>query len=306
VLGAVVRDTQTNSTSMRPFMKKLVLALSVVAFCSLSFAQSPSLKKVNLQQEADAAVSQDTADQTVADSPFATTTCKFNFTTGTSNSYLSYCVTVNGNILQIQTPQGQTQSGVAGEGYGICNESPGQNYTDYATSDTGNWKAATLLSSSSSSVKIARSTSDGNWTLTQTITKIPSGSSAASIKVVMALKNNQTVSKVAYLVRYAAVSVDGGVGEYAALLHNSSFAWNYSQSFANPDGLQLQNVGTPPFGFWQAYVEFNAEPNACDFASGSIGQGSIASAIEIAFVMAYVGPVPAGGTKTVTLTYRGM
>jgi hypothetical protein len=49
-------------------------------------------------------------------------------------------------------------------------------------------------------VKIARTTVDGNWTLTQTITKVPS---PASIKVVMALKNNQAVSDVAYLVRFA-------------------------------------------------------------------------------------------------------
>jgi hypothetical protein len=90
--------------------------------------------------------------------------------------------------------------GPGGEGYGICNESPAQNYTDYATGDTGNWNAGTVLSSNSSSVKIVRSTGDGNWTLTQTITKVPATS---SIKVVMALKNNQAVAKVVYLVRYA-------------------------------------------------------------------------------------------------------
>jgi hypothetical protein len=133
-------------------MKKLVLALIVLAFCSVTFAQNPDREIVSSQKTtAAAAVSQDTADQTVADSPFATTTCQYNFTAGANNSYLSYCVTVNGNILQIQTPYGHPQSGADGEGYGICNESPGQNYTDYATSDTGNWKAATRLSSSSSS-----------------------------------------------------------------------------------------------------------------------------------------------------------
>jgi hypothetical protein len=134
-----------------------------------------------------------------------------------------------------------------------------------------------VLSSSSSSVKIARTTSDGNWTLTQTISKV---ASPASIKIVMALKNNHAVSKVAYLVRYSAVTVDGGGGGYAAQLHNSSFAWNDSPAFPNPDGLQLQNVGTPPFGFWQAYAEINAGPNACAFAS-------------------------AGGTRTATVAYRG-
>jgi hypothetical protein len=304
VLGAVVRDTQTNSTSMRPFMKKLVLALSVVAFCSLSFAQSPSLKKVNLQQEADAAVSQDTADQTVADSPFATTTCKFNFTTGTSNSYLSYCVTVNGNILNIVTPLNVPESGPGGEGYGICNETPGLNYTDYATGDTGNWKAATLLSSSSSSVKIARTTSDGHWTLTQTIAK----SSAPAITVVMALKNNQSVSKVAYLVRWASMA-PYGLGDFVVnSTLNGTFATSQDVSCSGClppyHGLHLQNVGPPPFGFWNAYVQFATYgPNACAFASDTTqGLSQYGGDLE----MAYVGPVPAGGTKTVTLTYRGM
>jgi hypothetical protein len=286
-------------------MKKLVLALTVLAFCSVSFAAGPGPKKVNPQQEAAAAGSQVTAEQTAPNSPFATTDCQYYFTAGSNNTYLNYCVTVNGNILYIVTPADQVLTLAGGEGYGICNESPAQNYTDYATSDTGNWNAPILLSQTASSVKIARTTSDGNWTLTQTITKIPSG---PSIKVVMAFKNNQTVVKTAYLVRY--VDVDGILYLVTSSFaqHNGAFTWNtadYSYS-ANTDGLQLQNVGTPPFGFWQAYAQETTQgPNACAFAYNAAPQG-----VEVPFlaslVMAYVGPVPAGGTKTVTLTCRGM
>src|SRR5260370_42143127 len=127
----------------------------------------------------------------------ATTTCSYTFTTGSGNIYIGYCVTANGNILEIQTPFGQSMLGANGEGYGICDQNVGPtNYTDYGVSDTGNWGNATVLSHSSSSIKIARTTADGRWTLTQTITKVPATS---SIKVVMALKNNQGVSDVAYL-----------------------------------------------------------------------------------------------------------
>jgi hypothetical protein len=286
-------------------MKKLVLALTVLAFCSVSFAQNPRLKKVNPQQEATATATQQTATQAAPNSPFATTNCQYNFNSGFINSYLEYCVTVNGNILNIVTPSGHPQSGADGEGYGICNETPGQNYTDYATSDTGNWNAPILLSQTFSSVKIARTTSDGHWTLTQAITQVPS---TASIKVVMALKNNQAVAKTAYLVRYADVSTDGFFNHASFAQHNGAFGWNngnYNYA-ATSDGLQLQNVGTPPFGFWQAYAQTVEDgPNACAFAYNAAGQGAEVPGLA-SLVMAYVGPVPAGGTKTVTLTYRGM
>ena len=124
----------------------------------------------------------------------ATTTCSYDFTAGSGNTYISYCVTVNGNILEIVTPFGQSMLGVNGEGYGICDQNivpGGISYADYGVSDNGNWQNAVVLSHNATLVKIARTTVDGNWTLTQTITKIPS---TTSIKVVMALKNNQAVS----------------------------------------------------------------------------------------------------------------
>jgi hypothetical protein len=232
----------------------------------------------------------------------ATTTCAYNFSTGSENTLLRYCVTVNGNIPQIETPSGiqlmTAQSAPDGEGYGICNESPAVNYTDYGVSDTGNWGRATLLSQTSSSIGIARTTSDGHWTLTQTITK----TSAPSIKLVMALKNNQSVQKVAYLVRFAAPFLPCNDEAYIGGLDSAlgSFVIDPNAGY----GLILQNVGTPPFGFWEGYAQtVTTGPNACAFAYNA-GEGLFNSngSIEVA----YVGPVPAGGTKTVTLTYRGL
>jgi len=240
----------------------------------------------------------------VAPPVHATTTCSYDFTSGSGNTYLGYCVTVNGNILQIQTPFGQNMLGANGEGYGICDESPAQNYTDYGVSDSGNWQNAVVLSHSSTSVKIARTTADGTWTLTQTITKVPT---TFSIKVVMALKNNQSAAHVAYLVRFAdgePTSRDvfwiGGL--------SSALARTYQ---ADPNyGLQLANVGIPQFGFWQGYAQtVNTGPNACAFAFNEGYQnyssrpfGSASGSME----MAYVGTVPAGQTKTVTLSYHGL
>jgi hypothetical protein len=103
--------------------------------------------------------------------------CWFLFKSGANNTRLLYCVTANGNIPLIGTSYDRSQIGGGGEGYGICNESPATQYHDYATGDSGNWKPATVVSLTKASVKIARTTSDGNWTLTQPITKVAKTSS---------------------------------------------------------------------------------------------------------------------------------
>ena len=156
----------------------------------------------------------------------ATTSCAYSFSSGSGNTFLNYCVTVNGNIPLIKTPSGVQLMGPDGEGYGVCNESPAQNYTDYGVSDTGNWRPAILLShNTSGSVQIARTTSDGQWTLTQTIalTHTP------SITVIMALKNNQSVQKVAYLVRFAD-PLPPGVADYTYVGGlNGALTWDAPQ-----------------------------------------------------------------------------
>jgi len=231
----------------------------------------------------------------------ATTQCVYNFTSGSGNSYLSYCMTVNGNIPEIVTPQYSPLINYPfGEGYGICNESPAQNYTDYGVSDTGNWHPATLLSHTLNSVEIARTTSDGHWSLTQTI--ILTGT--PTITVVMALRNNQPIQKVAYLVRFADTGPSGNASNYVAGF-GGAFGFSNGVAGTAQYGLLLQNAARPPFGFWQGYVQtVTTGPNACAFAYNAAQYGTILSgsgSIEVA----YVGAVPAGGTKTITLIYRG-
>ena len=228
----------------------------------------------------------------------ATSSCRggYFFSSGAGNNLLNYCVTVNGNFPGIQTHASNFFS-IDGEGYGICNESPAQNYTDYAFSDTGNWKPSVLLSHTSTSVEIARTTSDGHWTLTQTITM----THVPSITVVMALKNNQSVQKVAYLVR----SMQPATSDDFFASPNGAFGWYYDGSIGFGLGKQLENVGTPQFGFWRGYVlTTNTGPNACAFAFNAASNDKFAGAGSM--VVAYVGPVPAGATRSVTLTYRGL
>src|SRR5712692_10533059 len=125
-------------------MKKLVLAVTVLALCSLSFAATPSAKKIDLAKEAAAATTQKNAAEALPHGVNATSTCSFTFTSGVNNTFLKYCVTVNGNITQLETPLGHEHIAVGafGEGYGVCDTTTGIGYDDYADfGDSGNWGA---------------------------------------------------------------------------------------------------------------------------------------------------------------------
>jgi hypothetical protein len=80
--------------------------------------------------------------------PAATETCSYFFTVpGNLNSFLSFCVTVNGNIASIQSPNGfdQIAQGGVGEGYGVCDISTGVSYYDWEYFDSGTWGAPVLV-----------------------------------------------------------------------------------------------------------------------------------------------------------------
>jgi hypothetical protein len=230
--------------------------------------------------------------------------CRYNFTSGSANTYLSYCVSDNGNIVTISTPEGHGQELFGGEGYGFCNASPGVvEYHDYAYADSGNWDSPTLLSHTATSVKIARTTSDGIWTLTQTITQVPA---TPSIKIAMALKNNTAAARGVYLLRF--LDADAGLSRTNTLdaTQNTAAAWNEQVgSVPFSFGLQLENVGTPQFGYWSGFAQDVPDgPNACAFAFNAPGTAPLVG-IDGSIEMVYADTIEAHGTKTATMIYRG-
>ncbi len=126
----------------------------------------------------------------------------------------------------------------------------------------------------------------------------------------MALKNNQTVNDVAYLVRFA--DAEPAFNQQA----NDFFVGGLSSASARtylPDpnyGLQLANVGVPQFSYWQGFAQsVNTGPNACAFAfneGGGQGGVNFQSGGIGSIEMAYVDTIAAGQTKTVTLSYHGL
>jgi len=299
----VNHNSFTPKVKTRRFLvKKLILAVTVLALCSLSFAEPQSATSANNQQDAKAASAKKGAGA-LPDSPFATTACSFNFTSGANNTFLQYCVSVNGNIVQLQTPSGHFQIGSSsdGEGYGVCDVTGGNtSYNDYGTSATSNWNPATLVSQTGTSVKIARSTSDGIWTLTQTITQV---SASSSIKVVMALKNNTAVARNAYALRYADVDADGRPTNNLDGTHNTAIAWTSTNTVAGY-GLMLQNVGTSTLTY-DGFAQNTAPgPVPCHYGVNFV-PGVLINR-DGSLVLVYVGAVPANGTKTFNMMYKGL
>src|SRR5215813_6574679 len=140
------------------------------------------------------------------------TSCSFTFGSGTGKNATQFCVSSNGNIVQFSRPAGveYIANGNPGEGYGLCDFSSTVEYRDYADDGASGWGPAALLSSNSSSVAIARTTNDGNFTLTQTIKNVKAtakGPGAATVS--MALRNNTRNSRVVYIERYANVDIGG-------------------------------------------------------------------------------------------------
>jgi len=287
-------------------MKKAVLAITVVALFSSSFASDLKATKVDPRSEAAAIAAQKTGAEAASRSLAATSTCSYNFTSGTNNTFLKYCVTVNGNISQLMTPFNREHIAVgsAGEGYGVCDNTGAVAYFDYADyGDSGNWEAPTLVSQTVTSVKITRTTGDGVWTLTQTITQM---ASTQSVRVIMALKNNTAVPRSFFLMRFADVDVSGTASNNFDATANSAFGWNSAFSSTPDYGLMVQNVGNPiglantiPFVQKVAFP-----PNPC-VPGAQIAFGPL-TATDGSMLMYYEGTVPQKGTRTVTMNYKGM
>ena len=127
----------------------------------------------------------------------------------------------------------------------MCDLSTNTEYFDYALfGDSPNWEAPALISQNATSVKIARTTSDGFWSLTQTFTQV--AGTSPSVKVAMVITNNTTIDRTVFLMRYADVEPDHLFTSSMGATSNSAFAWDQTVSanigLRGNFGLMLQGV----------------------------------------------------------------
>jgi hypothetical protein len=208
-------------------------------------------------------------------------------------------VTVNGNIVEFQSPSGveHIKHGNIGEGYSVCDFSSGLGYHDYATlgaGDSGNWGPPTTVSHTGTMVKISRTTEDGIWTLTQTIAQSPADASA---KVTMALKNNSGVSRLVWLARVADVDANDTTNNILDGTFNTAFGYAASAQ----KGLQLSLATANSY----EHVGY-ATQLASKACSINVGYTGLLKDADGVIYLNHSITIGAGKTATVTLKYRGI
>src|SRR5262249_40232306 len=128
-----------------------------------------------------------------------------------------------------------------------------------------------------------------------------------SVKVTMALRNNTSTDRLAFLLRYADVDVSGTfINNFDATL-GSAFGWDSFGSNTPPFGLMMQNVASNSTATLRAIPfaqNVGEPPNPCVPGSHLVFGPILAT--DGSIVMSYDGTVPRNRTRTVALTYRGM
>jgi hypothetical protein len=273
-------------------VKKLLFAIAVMALCTLSFAQKQGASRVA-----------NGVARFGSTSPDGSSRCAFTFTSGAKITFLKYCVTANGNVTQFESPQGHEHIAVfdVAEGYAMCDETDSNDnvaYFDYGDGgDSRNWGPASVLSQTAKSLKIARSTSDGAWTLTQTFNMV--GGPAPTVQISMVLRNNTVVDRSVLLLRAVDVDADGQVDNNLGSTVTSAFAWN-SVNSSHPYGLTLESLGV----FSSVQIGFALDnpnpPNPCGL---EVIPGTFTNT-DGTIAMAYGLNIPANSSKTVSMDYR--
>jgi len=238
-----------------------------------------------------------------ADAQSDVTSCAYTFTSGSAQTYMKYCVTVNGNIVQFQSPLGveDIKSATSSEGYGLCTDGASNSYWDWAGAGAKNWGPATLLAQTATEVKIARTTTDRIWTLTQTIMQVAGGPYA---KIEMQLKNDTGVSQEGgFFMRWVDVNADNST--INNLDATTISAWGYRPFMAGssylPYGLLLQNFGVNTNESAGYALDTNQPPEVCE--PGLTSTGTL-TATDGSIMMLYVfPPVPKNQTATFNVKY---
>jgi len=235
--------------------------------------------------------------------------CKSTYKSGTGPSFVQFCVTANGNVTLLQSPAGTAHFVMndRAEGYGFCDLNRLESYFDYsAGGDSANWDAPVITQPNGPNtfpLEIARTTSDGAFTLTQSFSL---GSTDRSADVSMSLTNNTGVGKKIYLLRFghAVANATAAAANYYDLSSASGSAWTYDRlgsgvmlsalpTTVKHLGLIFATDGGPdPCNFLTTVVDPVAHPELFP-VQGNASVGTVHSF-----------SIPAGKSVTVSVGYR--
>ncbi len=236
------------------------------------------------------------------------TACVYTFTSGTGHGVTQYCVTANGNIAQFSAvgDSGLASEMISGlttasEGYGVCDVPTLTPYYDYASTDSGNWGAPTAVTSTNS-VTITRTTTDGVWKLVQTITQV-SGSrvSWGAAKIQMSLTNLSKRDRIVILLWHVNVDAAGtSLNDFDTSSYNA-----FGTALGGLGGLlSTASFLTTQFDFHFSLVKTNPDgPNPCSpFGNMGAQQGFFQG--DGSLLQWFNLEIAPGNTKSATVTYR--
>jgi hypothetical protein len=266
-------------------LARLTLLTALLAFAAPAFAQQRALNAGDPSLPASAS-------------------CAFSYFSGPLTTFTRYCLSANGNIVQLDSPSGNEMinKGDLLEGYGLCDFTPNVSYYDYASVDSANWGATTVTTPNATTKVFVRTTADGLFQLTQTITQIKaSASTVGSIKITMAVKNLSGIAK-NNLTLLRVVNVDAG-----STPTNNEFVSSANSSFGQEPGRWGLGLTTNTFIFANNGIVISNPtgthtiPDPCHYVTNVnpfsfVGDGLIGHVYNIS--------IPAGATKTVTMTYK--
>lgn len=214
-----------------------------------------------------------------------TSTCDHLFGSGN----LVWCVSNNGNITRLISPAGN-QILPAGannnEGYGVCYG--GVDRWSLGWMEAG-WGPASLVSKTTTSIQISRTSTDGQFTLLQ---KISRDTNERDLTIQMKLTNNGAAKTGVMLGRFAEVGVDGDAGDdrYDASV-DSLWARELHGFTASP------RLGIAHSIWIGALIRTTCAPSGASAVPGGPGLAYFSNRFDI-------GNMNAGQSKTMYLVYR--
>jgi len=231
----------------------LIALLSLSLFASTAFAGNGPTQVVVTNTPAQPMPSAQNASagdvlsqKTQNSAPAAPYACLSTYTSGSGQTYLSFCVTQNGNLANFYSPSGYHQLYANAEGYAVCDYDYNYSYYDWGQyGDSGNWQNATISQPNGANtfpLTIKRTTSDGNWTLTQAFSR---NANTPSVTVKMTLRNSSAVARTAYFMRFADIDADNRTtNEFEG---GMASIWGYQ---SGSTGLMMRESWTYSMGTW--------------------------------------------------------
>jgi hypothetical protein len=231
--------------------------------------------------------------------------CFSTHTSGTGTTFMKICLSVDGNLVNFESPAGfkHLEAGDFGEGYAVCSSAGTHGY-DAGFAEGGFGPAIVMQPNGPNTfpLTIIRDTLDGIFRLQQQFSR---DTTEKDVTITMTLTNLSAIARSSvHLTRYFDGDIDNSVnGDYYARVADSVSAWENSGHGLMLTALTFNvahSAGVQTFATWNPLAEGGGGAKAC-------GAGGTSPAFPGDFVgrVDYsLGTLAGSATRTVRVVYR--